>query len=213
MTFPSLKNLSSTRYLIHRVINRFILANLQREAFGVVVDIGAGKSPYRKFITAKQYICLDIENRTDDPNVIIADINEPIPLADNYADCVICTEVLEHIKKPYIAMSEFYRILKPGGKLILTTPMVWPLHEVPFDFYRYTRYGLEYLLYAGGFVDFTIRPSNTYGYTLAQLAVAYMRRPWQRPIVMCLNIFGILANRIGRMNLDLPLGNQIIAHK
>src|SRR3989339_610623 len=207
-----LKNLSSTRYLAHRVINHFLADSMNGKVFGTVVDVGAGSSPYRKFIVCDRYVYLDIENRTGRPEIIISDLNQKIMLKDGFADCVVCTEVLEHIKKPQNAVNEVYRILKPGVMLVLTTPMVWPLHEAPNDFYRYTQYGLEGLLKEAGFSDISIRPSNGYIYSLIQLSVINLRNPFWKPLVLVLNICAILFERYDR-NFEMSIVNQVVAIK
>jgi hypothetical protein len=66
-------------------------------------------------------------------------------------------------------LTEFVRVLRPGGRLYLTAPLVWELHEEPHDFYRYTRYGLEHLLTQAGFVDVDVQPRNDCFTTVAQL--------------------------------------------
>ena len=65
---------------------------------------------------------------------------------DNCFDFVIMSEVLEHVHSPHLAIQEVYRVLKDKGVLILTTPFILPIHDQPYDYYRYTRYGLAVLL-------------------------------------------------------------------
>ena len=59
--------------------------------------------------------------------------------------------VLEHVPQPSAAIAELYRILKPGGTLVLSTVFTHPVHDAPFDFYRYTRFGLAHLLTQNSF--------------------------------------------------------------
>jgi SAM-dependent methyltransferase len=61
-------------------------------------------------------------------------------------DAVICMEVLEHIPTPHLAMEKIFLALKPGGALIMSVPFLFPLHDRPHDYFRYTKYGLKYLL-------------------------------------------------------------------
>jgi SAM-dependent methyltransferase len=74
-----------------------------------------------------------------------------LPLRDASLDCVLCTEVLEHVPDPATALSEIARVLRGGGYLILTVPFLVELHEEPEDYYRYTSHGLVYLLGEAGF--------------------------------------------------------------
>ncbi|MAG07426.1 hypothetical protein CMI46_01260 [Candidatus Pacearchaeota archaeon] len=109
---------------------------------GTVLDIGAGKSPYRKFFkNTTKHIKLD---NHDYPGIdIIADITKKIPLKSESIDSVVCIQVLEHINKPEKPIKEIHRILKKGGCCLLTTHMAAPLHGEPYDYYRFTKYGLK----------------------------------------------------------------------
>src|ERR1044072_652883 len=58
----------------------------------------------------------------------------------------VCTRVWEHTHSPELVLRELQRVLKPGGKLLLTTPFAFPIHYAPTDYYRFTRFGLTHLL-------------------------------------------------------------------
>ncbi len=68
-----------------------------------------------------------------------------LPFADDSFDAVVSMEVLEHLHSPERVVDEVQRVLKPGGRLVLTTRFIFHIHGAPIDYYRYTRYGLEYL--------------------------------------------------------------------
>lgn len=68
-----------------------------------------------------------------------------LPFEDNSFNNILCTEVLEHLHTPEVAIAEMKRVLKPAGSLILTTRFVYPIHDAPNDYYRFTEYGLKYL--------------------------------------------------------------------
>jgi ubiquinone/menaquinone biosynthesis C-methylase UbiE len=74
-----------------------------------------------------------------------------LPIREASLDCVLCTEVLEHVRDPATALQEIARVLRGGGYLILTVPFLVELHEEPEDYYRYTSHGLAYLLREAGF--------------------------------------------------------------
>jgi SAM-dependent methyltransferase len=75
-------------------------------------------------------------------------------------DVVVMSEVLEHLHSPQDGLKNIHNILCPGGKLILTTPFILPMHDRPYDYFRFTRYGLAHLLHA--FSDIHIRERNSY---------------------------------------------------
>jgi SAM-dependent methyltransferase len=68
------------------------------------------------------------------------------PFDDNCIDSVICTQVLEHVTTPEVTLSEIYRVLKPMGYALLTVPFLSEEHEQPFDYYRYSSFGMHFLL-------------------------------------------------------------------
>ena len=122
----------------------------------IVLDLGCGESAYKMLIKDKNaiYYSADLEFC---PNIdIILNLNQPLPFKDEISDCIILTEVLEHLHNPVFALSEIHRILVPGGRLFLTVPSFFRLHEIPNDFFRFTFFGLKYSLQRGGFTNFQI---------------------------------------------------------
>jgi SAM-dependent methyltransferase len=143
--------------LIHK-INKKIALSLPYE--GIVVDLGCGTSPYKMDILkmADQYIGVDWENSLhNQSNVdVFADLTKQLPFSDNYADTLVSFQVMEHLPEPDFFLSECIRILKPAGKLFITVPFMWHVHEAPHDYFRYTQYGLEYMLKKSGFTDISV---------------------------------------------------------
>jgi|ERR1041384_165087 SAM-dependent methyltransferase len=84
-------------------------------------------------------------------------------------DVIVLSEVLEHVPAPHLAISNIHRVLRAGGRLILTVPFLFPIHERPHDYYRYTRYGLEYLLRE--FSDVRIGERNSWAEAINVLAL------------------------------------------
>lgn len=85
-------------------------------------------------------------------------------------DAVFMMEVLEHVKEPFVAISEVQRVLKEGGVFVLSTPFTFGIHEAPYDFYRFTRYGLLHML--SSFSGVSVRERNGY---YASIVVLFMR--------------------------------------
>lgn len=118
---------------------------------GTVLDVGCGRRPYEKtyFSKAVRYIGADYLSDRSSPDVIASAL--ALPLKNSAVETVISTELLEHVPDPRAALSEMRRVLKPGGYMILSTPMYWPRHEIPYDFFRYPYDGLLHLLQTSGF--------------------------------------------------------------
>lgn len=156
---------------------------------GKTIDIGCGGSPYLEFFPNR--IGVDIVERE---NVdIIADAHDLHIFKNGEFDNVLCTEALEHFHSPYIAIKEMNRVLKKGGLLILTTVFIFPLHDIPNDYYRFTEYGLRFLLR-----DFEIIEIVEDGNTLGTIAILFQRigfqceTLWLKP----LRIFWLLLARV-----------------
>lgn len=118
---------------------------------GQTLDVGCGRKPYEKtfFAGATKYIGMDYLTDRSTPDVVGSATD--IPLGDGQFDTVVCTEVLEHVPDPLKALREMHRVLKPDGHLILSTPMYWSRHEVPYDYFRYPYDGLLHLVKESGF--------------------------------------------------------------
>ena len=122
---------------------------------GILIDIGCGEMPFRKLILESsginQYWGLDIaQNRNGTVNILI-DSATKLPIMNDCADIVFLNSVLEHINEPLDVLRETYRILKNDGYVYIYVPFMWQEHEEPYDYFRYTRFGLQYLLEKAGF--------------------------------------------------------------
>lgn len=121
-------------------------------AGGLVLDIGSGDSPYRDLWAYARYLAIDWENPEADLHGSILSL----PIPSKCADLAVCTEVLEHVFETEQALTELHRILKPGGSLLLSTPLIMGRHETR-DFYRFTPECLERHFAAAGFEKIEIQ--------------------------------------------------------
>lgn len=134
------KNLASmlTRKITRGRLNEFLNIHATDKK---TLDIGCGGSPYAGYFPNRVAIDISKSRSTE----LLADAHS-LPFRDASFDVILCTEVLEHLKEPQRAIEEMERVLIDGGKLILTTRFIFPLHDTPDDYYRFTKYGLRYLL-------------------------------------------------------------------
>jgi SAM-dependent methyltransferase len=141
---------------------------LRKKAKGILVDIGCGRQIYKKDLVDKveKYIGVDhpsVSKKYEDKEMpdVLADALD-LPFKDRFCDTVSMISVLEHIPEPLEAIKEAYRILKPNGVFILVTVQNYPLHDAPYDFFRYTRFSLKNLLIQAGFKKVNISPLGNF---------------------------------------------------
>lgn len=145
---------------------------------GEVYDLGCGDSIYKDFVLtlAENYIGVDWENSLHESNPeVVADLNEVLPIPTSSADTVLCISTLEHLREPKDFLHEVSRILKPSGTLLLQVPWQWHIHEEPYDYFRFSTYGLSYLLESSGFKRIEVIPQLGFFSTMA-LKVNYFTK-------------------------------------
>lgn len=151
---PSLGDLA---YLERQSLAVTLRALARHMRHGAILDLGCGIKPYQVLLAQPDDRWVGVDHPASMAGsyagLTAADVladGHALPFRDGEFDTVLCTQVLEHVANPAQVLTEAARVLKPGGTLILTAPMVWPLHEEPFDFFRYTQYGLRQLLTGAG---------------------------------------------------------------
>jgi SAM-dependent methyltransferase len=194
---------------------------------GKVLDVGCGIKPYRElFSSASNYIGLEVDSSK---NRLIKNADffydgVIFPFDQASFDNIVCNQVLEHVFTPDQFIKEIYRVLKPNGSLLLTVPFVWDEHEQPYDYARYSSFGLKSLLENNGFDIIEQRKTNADIRVLFQLVNAYLYKVlWtRRPLInllICatvmapLNILGSLFYRLWPANPDLYLDQVVLANK
>lgn len=139
---------------IQRAILEYHLLERRPHFRGSLLNAGCGDITY-EFIYKD---LVDSQIRFDWPNTVhnkgsidvFGSVTE-LPFGANSFDVILCTEVLEHVSEPQETLLEFHRVLKPEGALILSVPFLYQMHEQPYDFFRYTYYGLRHLFMRAGF--------------------------------------------------------------
>ena len=191
---------------------------------GAVLDVGCGTQPYRHLLNCTQYRGLELdtpENRKKKKCDFFYD-GVYFPLPDGSFDSVFCTQVLEHVFTPELFVREIARVLKPGGKLLLTVPFVWDEHEQPHDCARYSSFGLRALLERNGFEIIEQRKTCDDATVLFQLLNCFIYKKiigngsafrWGivNVFTAIVNINGLFFNLILPGNSDLYLDNVVYA--
>lgn len=201
-----------------------LIPALNTLARGAALDAGCGTMPFRRILErhVTEYHCLDHEQRAAEVT-FLADIQtmEHVP-AGRY-DIVLCSEVLEHLPLPEQALTSINRVLKSGGRLVLTVPFLSRLHEEPNDYFRYTSHGLRLMLERNGFMVEQLEPVGSLftflGHQISTgLVVGTYGIPVVKQLIFWLNVSLIVLpcywlDRLSGLGRILPSGYLAVAAK
>jgi SAM-dependent methyltransferase len=202
-----------------------------KAASGAVLDVGAGDRWISHQLPAGvKYVALDYPSTGRDmygahPDVF-ADAKQ-LPFADGCFDAAVCLEVLEHVSDPARVISEIARVIRPGGTAWLSMPFLYPLHDAPYDFQRYTEFGLRRDFERNGLQIVSLRRVNhalIAAGVLACLAIAggvHARRGWLRVlllplaavIVLMVNVLAWVTSKLWPDWTHMTTGHEIEVRK
>ncbi|MBI3656778.1 MAG: class I SAM-dependent methyltransferase [Acidobacteria bacterium] len=191
-----------------------------------VLDAGAGEGRFRSAFENARYVGVDntVGDETWDYSRIdtIADLSQ-IPFRTAAFDHVLCVVVLEHTREPGIVLREFSRVLRPCGAVHMIVPLLWEEHQKPYDYFRFTSHGLEYLLGEAGFEIQRMEPIGGFFWVLARRCVTlltFFQNGWRKGIFLLLApVFGlalpVFCYYLDRLDQDkhFTLGFAVTARK
>jgi len=157
---------------------------------GALLDLGAGTKPFAPVYSPHFGSCTSVDvpySQHDIGSVDVLASADNLPFNEQSFDCVLCTEVLEHCPDPAAVLREVHRVLRPNGKVFLSTPFLVPLHEMPHDYYRFTPSALRYLASLSGLRVMSIQPKGDY----RLVAFGMLTYPWSK-------LWQALGNRLWR---------------
>lgn len=193
---------------------------------GKVLDVGCGTMPYRSLYDVEDYVGLEIDspqarsrNKADDFYA-----GGRFPYADGDFDVVLCNQVLEHVFTPDALLREIARVLRPGGRLVLTVPFVWDEHEQPWDYARYSSFGLKALVERSGLrivehhrlnagLAAIFQLLNAYLYKVAHTRSAMLNTLACALLMSPFNLLGLVLGAVAPRNPDLYLDHAVLAEK
>lgn len=206
----------------------FVLQDLENEIIkykqlmtGRVLDFGCGQKPYEQLFNASQYIGLEYDceiSRMGNKADAFYD-GKTFPFEDNSFDNAISTQVLEHVPNPYECMNEVARVLKPGGYLMLSVPFLQEQHGAPYDFQRFTEFGIRTMFENTGFEIIEYKKLTCGVKALISTITFYIRCTKDRGNFKSrmryriLNYIGLLWSKRQKKDGGLYINNFIIARK
>ncbi len=193
---------------------------------GRLLDVGCGTKPYQDLFNVDAFVGMDIDSQSCRNRGIADCLYDGItfPFESESFDCALSNQVLEHVFNPDDFLKEIVRVLKPGGRLLLSVPFVWDEHEQPYDYARYSSFGLRALLEKNGFKVLHHKKLGADATILFQLANAYLFKViqgWPKVLrfgftvsaMAFINFLGVVAGRILPGNPDLFLDHVVLAEK
>ncbi len=135
-----------------------------------MLDAGAGQGKYKPYLAHTHYVGVDLavgDAQWDYSNLDVMSDLVRLPFSKDTFDAVICTQVLEHVPEPSQVLREICRVLRPTGRLFLSAPQSSHQHQKPHDYYRYTSFGLRYLLESTGLKVESMQPMGGYFWYLS----------------------------------------------
>lgn len=224
--FPGILGLFINPYYFARKGLAKHIADLAVSVTGKTLDVGCGSKPYIELYGSSEYVGLEIdtpENRLSKNADYFYD-GENFPFSDGAFDSLVANEVFEHVFNPSKFLEEAARVLKPNGLVLMTIPFVWDEHEQPYDFARYSSFGIRALLEQHGFSVLEQRKSMDDIRVIFQLLNGYIfkkvvsKNGWINVVLTIVliapfNVLGELLSYITPRNADLYLDNIILAKK
>ena len=176
MSNPNVSILSPDKIIKDYQWDNILLAS--RYAKGKLLDIGCGNKPYKQIFLTKvsSYTGIDLNNK-------FADVKGNFlttKLKRNSFDTVLCTQVLEHTPEPQIFLNKINKVLKKDGILILSVPFTGSLHEIPHDYFRFTKYALDFMLSKAGFKIISLKIEGNWISSLGQDFIFYLESSYNR---------------------------------
>lgn len=216
-------------YFIRHQLLKSVRENA-RNLKGRMLDFGCGSKPYKDLLAVDEYIGVDFINEGhphDDEQIDIYYDGKTIPFPDNSFDAVLCSEVFEHVFNLSEILAELNRVLKPGGKILITCPFVWKEHELPYDYARYTLFALKDLLEKTNFIIRTTSKSGNFIQVIFQMIALYFHdtaysKAKRIPLIKQIfefaffflpNLFGTVAGKILPSKTQLYFNNIVVAEK
>lgn len=193
--------------LIQKYHKGLVKKEIVKYAKGKILDIGCGEKPFYPFVKDKVDEYIGVDHPDTPHSKAYIDVFAPahdLPFQDNYFDVVLLTQVIEHLETPLAVLKEIYRVLKEDGILIISWPFLYPIHEAPRDFFRYTSYGMEYLSQKSGFLIKKLTPVSGFWITYFSFLSIYILRKSKLiygllfPLIFIFKYFCLLLEMIDR---------------
>ncbi|MCX6715600.1 MAG: class I SAM-dependent methyltransferase [Candidatus Taylorbacteria bacterium] len=215
-------------YTVRKELRRAMI-RLSSHVTGRTLDVGCGEKPYENiFSNISEYVGMEYDspkNRSRFKNINSWYDGKHFPFDGNSFDSIILTQVLEHVFNPDEFLAEINRVTKNNGLLLMSAPFVWDEHEQPWDYARYSSFGLKHLLKKHGFEIIEHIKTVSDVRVISQLTACYIHKKlagirsyrikmiFYVLLISPLTIIGTILSQILPANMDLYMDNVVLARK
>lgn len=166
------------RYAVRAPLARWLREEAKRahDDLGAyrLLDVGCGQKPYEPIFARFTQVYVGVDP-VENPRAELRGPVEALPADDGSFEVVLCNQVLEHVDDPALAIRELFRVVAPGGRLLLTTHGTQVYHPSPADYWRWTPAGLEKVLRDNGdWASVTVSPASGTTACIAMLLNIYI---------------------------------------
>ena len=203
------------------------IKELAPQLTGRLLDFGCGRKPYENLFKVQEYIGVDMEDTGHEHKNSKIDVyydGKNIPFPNDSFDAVFCSEVFEHVFNLDEIIAEINRVTKKNGRILITVPFSWNEHEVPYDFARYTSFGITHLLEKNGFEVTELRKSGNfvrvnfqlwalYFYSIINTQNAAVNFVLRMLFILPINVIGNLLAPLFPVNKSMYFNNVVLAVK
>ena len=186
---------------------------------GKCMDFGCGTKPYEQLFNVEEYVGVEIESETKVEDIVYYD-GKTLPFEDACFDSIVAFQVYEHVPNLDEITDELGRVLKKGGYMLITMPFTYSEHLTPYDFRRFTSYGMMRHMKEHGFEVVHYEKSGNFIETIAQMKNVYINEHMfensefiRKCFCLGTNLKGVLYSRMLPENKDLYLDNVILVKK
>jgi len=193
---------------------------------GKLLDFGCGRKPFEDLFTVSEYIGVDLAVTGHDHSLSKVDVyydGKHIPFPDETFDALFCSEVFEHVFEPDTILPEVCRVLKNDALALITVPFCWNEHEIPYDYARYSSFGIRHLLEKHGFEVLELKKTGSFAQVCFQLWALYFYEIFSRwgrigkalsmLFIIPLNILGAILCLVLPKNKTLYFNNILLLRK
>ena len=181
-------DLADKYYLSYMPLFRDLNYAISNYASGKLLDIGCGNKPYKEMfddITEEYVGCDVVQSNMNKVDILCEATN--IPLENETFNTIFSTQVIEHVADHQQMIREAQRLLKSEGVFIVSGPLYWHIHEEPYDFFRFTKYGFQHILENNGFEVVEILANGGKWATFGQMVIHtfpqfLVKRKWFRKL-------------------------------